>query len=74
MAPEVFQGNPTPLRSDIYSLGNSLYFMMNGKLPDLFHEVAMGKFKISEKMYTKDLHHLVSAMLKPDPQERPIID
>lgn len=60
MAPEVSDKKPRPFKSDIYSLGLILHFMLTkGDLPSLDENLRSGTFKI-DKIYSQDIIKLLS--------------
>lgn len=68
-APEVSEKNPWPFKSDIYSLGLTLHFMLRKKLPSLTKNVRTGYFKI-DSVYSKDIYELLCKLLKEAPEDR----
>lgn len=67
MAPEVKKGNPIPFKSDIYSLGLVLYFMLTKDLPQYNEQL-----KIPTK-YSQEILDLCTYLLREDPNKRPTI-
>lgn len=61
-APEVLLGDPEPFKSDIYSLGLILHYMLTGTLANYKHNVKLNKYKISDK-YSKYIVDLMKKLL-----------
>ncbi len=58
MAPEAKLSKPTPFKSDIYSLGLILHFMLTKTLPLYDGHVTTGRFKIT-KQFSKNIISLL---------------
>ncbi len=71
-APEVLLRDPAPFKSDIYSLGLILHFMMAKDLPNYVNNVKTGNFKIPS-VYSKNIVELMESMLKKKPAMRPTV-
>ena len=81
MAPEVLQGHPSTLKSDVWSLGCILYEMLSLRHP--FHasdisglviKVMRGAYSPVPSIYDCRIARLVDQMLERDPRRRPLID
>lgn len=72
MAPEVLMGSRVIYKSDIFSLGMILHFMLTKTLPDFVDNVKLGKFNISSK-YSGNIYRLLTLLLKDNASERPDI-
>lgn len=77
LAPEVARGLPTSFASDVFSLGSTLYTMLEGKPPfgsdknaiALLHKVAGGEYPPPE--HAGALAPLLAEMLAANPKQRP---
>ena len=77
LAPEVAQGRPSSFASDVFSLGSSMYTMLEGTPPfgadsnplALLHRVARGEFP--PPRHAGALEPLLRSMLAADPKRRP---
>lgn len=77
LAPEVARGEPSTFASDVFSLGSTLYAMLEGAPPfgtdrnaiALLHRVAQGDVAIPAS--AGPLEPLLRDMLSPDPKARP---
>lgn len=77
LAPEVARGDPSSFASDVFSLGSTLYAMLEGAPPfgtdrnaiALLHRVAQGEVAVPGS--TGPLAPLLLEMLSPDPKARP---
>ena len=77
LAPEVARGEPSSFASDVFSLGSTLYAMLEGAPPfgadrnaiALLHRVARGEHPAPE--HAGALEPLLLEMLSPDPKQRP---
>ena len=77
LAPEVAQGKPSSFASDVFSLGSTLYAMLEGTPPfgadgnalALLHRVARGDHPPPE--HAGALAPLLGSMLSADPKRRP---
>ncbi|HEX6954442.1 MAG TPA: protein kinase [Agromyces sp.] len=77
LAPEVARGDPSSFASDVFSLGSTLYAMLEGAPPfgtdrnaiALLHRVAQGDVAIPSS--AGPLGPLLQEMLSPDPGARP---
>ncbi|MFE6255908.1 serine/threonine-protein kinase [Agromyces sp. NPDC057865] len=77
LAPEVARGRPSGFASDVYSLGSTLYAMLEGAPPfgvddnaiALLHRVARGSFTTPKRAGV--LAPLLREMLTADPKKRP---
>ena len=77
LAPEVAQGRPSSFASDVFSLGSSMYTMLEGTPPfgaesnplALLHRVARGDFPPPQ--HAGALDPLLQSMLAADPKRRP---
>ncbi len=70
MAPEVIDRDPRPFKSDMYSLGLILHFMLTKTLPTLSKNVRPGIFSIP-LVYSKDIVDIMRKLLKEFPEQRP---
>lgn len=70
-APEVKHGEPEPFKSDMYSLGLILHFMLTRTLPS-YRQQVKNTYSISTK-YSKDIVNLMSRLLQEEPEVRPDI-
>jgi CheY-like chemotaxis protein len=81
IAPEVLRGAPGDARSDLYSLGATLFEVLAGRKPypgatafDVYQSLFTGPKAAVERTrpdVPDDLARLVDALLEPDPQNRP---
>ena len=77
LAPEVARGLPTSFASDVFSLGSTLYAMLEGEPPfgseknaiALLHKVARGGYPPPK--HAGQLAPLLRQMLSPQPKRRP---
>ena len=77
LAPEVAQGKPTSFASDVFSLGSTMYTMLEGRPPfgadpnplALLHRGARGDFPAPQRAGALD--PLLRSMLASDPRRRP---
>ncbi|MEV1131232.1 serine/threonine-protein kinase [Agromyces sp. NPDC049794] len=77
LAPEVARGQPTSFASDVFSLGSTMYAMLEGSPPfgadnnalALLHKVARGGYP--EPEHAGPLAPLLDEMLSADPKRRP---
>lgn len=77
LAPEVARGEPSSFASDVFSLGSTLYAMLEGAPPfgtdrnaiALLHRVAQGDVAIPAS--AGPMEPLLRDMLSPDPKARP---
>lgn len=77
LAPEVARGEPSSFASDVFSLGSTLYAMLEGAPPfgadrnaiALLHRVARGEHPAPE--HAGPLEPLLLEMLSTDPKRRP---
>lgn len=77
LAPEVARGRPSSFASDVFSLGSTLYAMLEGAPPfgvddnaiALLHRVARGSFTAPKRAGA--LAPLLREMLAADPKKRP---
>ncbi len=58
MAPERKNGEPVPYRSDIYSLGIILHYMLTKKLPVYSKHIEKGVFEVSST-YSIEIYQLL---------------
>ena len=65
MAPEALHGKRIPFKSDIYSLGIILHFMIVKEVPDYYEKVVPAKFNLPI-VYSQDLLDLLTSLLKVD--------
>jgi serine/threonine-protein kinase len=74
MPPEQYDGQETP-RSDLYSLGATLYTMLAGRMP--FEGDGMRSDKLAERYpplpsgVPEPIRETVAACLRADPESRP---
>jgi hypothetical protein len=77
LAPEVARGDPSSFASDVFSLGSTLFAMLEGAPPfgtdrnaiALLHRVAQGEVAVPGS--AGPLAPLLLEMLSPDPKQRP---
>ena len=77
LAPEVARGEPSTAASDVYSLGSTLYHLVEGRPPygsdpnamATLHRVATGRPRPVER--AGPLRHLLGAMMSAVPADRP---
>ncbi|MDY0908539.1 serine/threonine-protein kinase [Microbacterium sp. CFBP9034] len=77
LAPEAARGLPTTFASDVFSLGSTLYAMLEGDPPfgsdrnaiALLHKVARGGYRLPQ--HAGPLAPLLAEMLSPLPKRRP---
>ncbi len=80
LAPEVARGLPTSFASDVFSLGSTLYAMLEGTPPfgtennaiALLHKVARGGYPAPR--HAGPLTPLLRSMLSADPKRRPSME
>lgn len=82
MAPELWEGSPATVQSDLYSFGVMLYQMLSGRLPIEAANAKAFLIKLQEekpipiRQLRKDtpwnLALLVSRCMNPDPNQRPV--
>jgi serine/threonine protein kinase len=80
LAPEVARGLPTSFASDVFSLGSTLYAMLEGTPPfgtennaiALLHKVARGGYPAPR--HAGPLAPLLRSMLSADPKRRPSME
>jgi len=80
LAPEVARGLPTSFASDVFSLGSTLYAMLEGAPPfgtqnnaiALLHKVARGGYPAPR--HAGPLAPLLRSMLSADPKRRPSME
>ena len=80
LAPEVARGLPTSFASDVFSLGSTLYAMLEGSPPfgtennaiALLHKVARGGYPAPR--HAGPLAPLLRSMLSADPKRRPSME
>ena len=77
-SPEVWNGKPYGLKSDIWSLGCILYQMTTLKMPfqgsnfkEVYNNVLKCKYSPLPKMYSQDLDMIIKKLLQIDPDKRP---
>ncbi|GAA4901128.1 serine/threonine protein kinase [Actinomycetospora succinea] len=80
LAPEVARGGTADFRSDVYSLGSTLYAALEGTPPfgtgdnplAVLHRVASGEYAPPE--HRGPITALIEALLRPEPERRPTMD
>ncbi|MFC5138157.1 serine/threonine-protein kinase [Actinomycetospora rhizophila] len=80
LAPEVARGGTADFRSDVYSLGSTLYTALEGTPPfgtgdnplAVLHRVASGEY--APPQHRGAITALVEALLRPEPERRPTMD
>ena len=77
-SPEVWNGKPYGIKSDIWSLGCILYQMTTLKMPfqgnnfkEVYNNVLKCKYAPLPTIYSKDLNLIIKKMLQIDPDKRP---
>ena len=77
-SPEVWNGKPYGIKSDIWSLGCILYQMTTLKMPfqgnnfkEVYNNVLKCKYAPLPAIYSKDLNLIIKKMLQIDPDKRP---
>ena len=80
-SPEVWQDKPYNAKSDIWSLGCVLYEATTLSPPfqaddmqGLFNKVIKGEYHSIHSHFSKDLRHVIRALLQVDPNKRPSCD
>ncbi len=71
-APEQLKFKPAQYKSDMYSLGLILHFMMAKTLPDYDDHVETGKFEYIPAQYSKELYEMCAKLLQTKPEARPM--
>ncbi len=66
-APELWKKKPVQYKSDMYSLGIILYFMMTKRRPKYDDEIKTGLFMIPDE-YSKELYDICGKLLKKKPE------
>ena len=82
-APEVLNRKKYDYSADIYSLGMTIFYMMNSDIPSYTKFLEKGKdklpirkkkFKAMNNYYSYDLRKLVKKMLSVNPKKRPSVE
>ena len=79
LSPEIVKGAQYDYRSDVWSLGVTLYKMATNRFPfeasnlaQLALKIAAGSYPALPPGYSPNLHHLVAVMLQIDPRWSPL--
>lgn len=63
MSPETHKGHPYPFKSDMYSLGIILHFMLTKTFPDYYSHIKTGNYAAVSERYSKDIVDLMARLL-----------
>ena len=81
LSPEICENKPYNNKSDLWAMGCVLYEMATlkhafqaGSMKNLILKIIRGSYPPVHSRYSYDLRHLVTALLKRNPKERPSLD
>ncbi len=63
MAPEAISGKPVLYKSDMYSVGVTLYYLMVKDTPNILEDVVSKNFDIDRDFYSKDIIEICGILL-----------
>ncbi len=72
MAPEVLSGKPVQYKSDMYSIGVTLYYLMAKETPNMLDDVVPEQFEIDRSFYSREIIEICGWLLKKNAADRPV--